>query len=420
MILINLIIHRGSRQIGGSCIEISTERSRIILDIGQELPSIDDENTEKKLKFPNVKGLYRGDKKTIDGILVSHGHGDHVGLIQSVHPQIPVYIGEKAYNILDITAKFTGGKPIENPLSYLISGQEIRIGDFLITPYLVDHSGFDAYAFIIEADGKYIAYTGDFRDHGRKKKATDFFIEKIPKGIHALLIEGTMMSRINETVKSEEDIEREAYEFMKSNTAPVFVMQSSTNIDRLVSMYRAAKRSKRIFVMDIFTANIVSQLNDNIPKPGRFKDIRVFYPYYLTKRMFKQSDGAKLMKQFSQYKILREELAKRNDYCMLIRDTMLSDLQHIENLKEAGFIYSIWNGYKKLKKTKEILDYAQAEGMQIVDFHTSGHACIKTLEKTIECSQPQKIIPIHTENPDLFVQTFKNVYIATDGGIMTI
>ena len=38
---------------------------------------------------------------------------------------------------------------------------------------------------------------------------------------------------------------------MQSNDTPVFILQSSTNIDRLVSMYRATKRSKRIFVMDI-------------------------------------------------------------------------------------------------------------------------------------------------------------------------
>lgn len=420
MILINLIIHRGSHQIGGSCIEIFTEKSRIILDIGQELPSMDDENTEKKSKLPNVKGLYIGDDKTIDGILVSHGHGDHMGLLQYTNPQIPVYIGEKAYKILDVTAQFTGNNPIANSLYYLISGKEIRIGDFLITPYLVDHSGFDAYAFIIQAEGKYIVYTGDFRDHGRKKKATNFFIENIPKGVDALLIEGTMMSRIDEIIKSEEDIEREACELMQSNDTPVFILQSSTNIDRLVSMYRATKRSKRIFVMDIFTAHIVSQLNDNIPKPGTFKDIRVFYPYYLTKRMFKESDGAMLMKQFSQYKISREELAKRNDYCMLIRDTMISDLQHIENLKGAGFVYSIWKGYKKLEKTKEILNYAQAEGMKIVDLHTSGHAFIKTLQRTIKSSEPKKIIPIHTENPDLFAHRFENVDIATDGEVITL
>ena len=126
------------------------------------------------------------------------------------------------------------------------------------------------------------------------------------------------------------------------------------------------------------------------------------------------------MKQFSQYKISREELAKRNDYCMLIRDTMISDLQHIENLKGAGFVYSIWKGYKKLEKTKEILNYAQAEGMKIVDLHTSGHAFIKTLQRTIKSSEPKKIIPIHTENPDLFAHRFENVDIATDGEVITL
>lgn len=381
---------------------------------------MDDKNAKQRLNFPNVKGLYIEDDKTIDGILVSHGHGDHMGLLQYTNPQIPVYIGEKAYKILNVTAQFTGGNPIKNPLSYLISGKEIPIGDFLITPYLVDHSGFDAYAFVIQAEGKCIVYTGDFRDHGRKKKATDFFIENIPKHLDALLIEGTMMSRINETIKSEEDIEKEACELVQSNATPVFVLQSSTNIDRLVSMYRAARRNKRIFVIDIFTAHIVSQLNDTIPKPGKFKDIRVYYPHYLTHRMFKELDGARLMKQFSQYKISREELAKRNDYCMLIRDTMLFDLQHIENLEAAGFIYSIWSGYKKLEKVKEILDFAQTKGMKVVNLHTSGHACIKTLQRTIECSQPQKIIPIHTENPDLFAQKFNSVYMAMDGEIIFI
>ncbi|MDK2801679.1 MAG: ribonuclease [Clostridiales bacterium] len=38
----NIIIHRGTHQIGGSCIELSTQNTRIIFDVGQELLSIDD------------------------------------------------------------------------------------------------------------------------------------------------------------------------------------------------------------------------------------------------------------------------------------------------------------------------------------------------------------------------------------------
>lgn len=150
---------------------------------------------------------------------------------------------------------------------------------------MVDHSGFDAYAFVIKADNKCIVYTGDLRDHGRKKNATEYFINKIPKGADALLIEGTMMSRIGEIVETEEHIEQIAYDFMKTKTGPVFVLQSSANIDRLVGMYKASIYSRRILVMDIFTAHIVSQLDSSIPKPGLFRNVRVFYPYHLTKKL---------------------------------------------------------------------------------------------------------------------------------------
>lgn len=319
-----------------------------------------------------------------------------------------------------MTSGFTGGEQICNPTHHFQSSKEIIIGDFSITPYLVDHSGYDAYAFIIKANNKCIIYTGDFRDHGRKKKATDYFRYNIPKEVDALLIEGTMMNRINETIATEEQIEIKAYDFMKSKQAPVFVLQSSTNIDRLVGMYRAAKRSRCIFVMDIFTAHIVSQLSDTIPKPGKFKDVRVFYPYYLTKRMYKEIGGERLMKQFSQYRISREDLGKRNDYCMLIRDSMLSDLQHIQNLNDAGFIYSIWSGYKKQKRTSEILDYVEQKNMDIIDLHTSGHACKKSLQKMILSIEAKKVIPIHTEHPNLFAEKFQRVYIAKDKEVIPI
>jgi Predicted hydrolase of the metallo-beta-lactamase superfamily len=399
---------------------VSSGRTRIILDIGQELPSLDEEKPNRVSELPKVKGLYGGEVKPIDAILVSHGHGDHVGLIEYVNPKIPVFIGEKAFKILNVTAQFTGVKAIANPVNHLISGQEIIIGDFSVTPYLVDHSGFDSYAFVIKADNKYIVYTGDLRNHGRKGKATDYFRNSISKSVDTLLIEGTMMSRSTEEIKTEEQIEQKAYEFLNAKDSPVFVLQSATNIDRLVGMYRAAKRSGRFFVIDIFTAHIVSQLGETIPQPGKFKDIKVFYPYYLTQKMFKEPVGGELMKQFSRYRISSEELGNRKDYSMLIRDTMLSDIQHIENLTGAGMIYSMWSGYKKTQRVKRLLNYIKSKGIDVIDLHTSGHASIDDLQKLAESCSPKKLIPIHTERPELFSGIFNNVYIAMDSEVILI
>lgn len=414
MFVIKLIIHRGANQIGGSCIELSTEKSRIILEIGEELPQINDEIMDKEPVLPKVKGLY-SNNTDIDAIFVSHGHSDHAGLIGYTNPFIPLYIGEKTHRILNITAIFTGNKPIQNPIHYLVSGEKIAIGDFLVIPYLVDHSGFDSYAFVIYVKGKVLVYTGDFRDHGRKSAASKFFIDNIPTHSDLLIIEGTMMGRENETVKSEGHIEDEVYNVMKSKNAPVLVLQSATNIDRLVSMYRGARRSGRIMAIDIFTAHIVAQLQNTIPKPGTFEDVRVFYPYFLTKRMFETPGGGQLMKEFSKYKISKKDLSSRNDYCLLIRDTMLLDIKRIEGLEEASFIYSMWDGYKKTIRTSRMLEFINRKSMDIYDIHTSGHASIGTIRNLIEKVKPLKTIPIHTENPDLFAQYFKNIYLAQDG-----
>ncbi len=69
--------------------------------------------------------------------------------------------------------------------------------------------------------------------------------------------------------------------------------------------------------MDIFTAHVVSQLGGKIPAPFKFRDIRVFYPYHLTQRMFSEPNGEELMKQFSWSWISRKELGQRKDYCMM-------------------------------------------------------------------------------------------------------
>ena len=67
---INII--RGQNQIGGNIVEISTDKTKILLDVGLEL------DDEKNKSLPKVDGLF--DYKGYDAIFVSHYHGDHLGL----------------------------------------------------------------------------------------------------------------------------------------------------------------------------------------------------------------------------------------------------------------------------------------------------------------------------------------------------
>jgi mRNA degradation ribonuclease J1/J2 len=90
---LNVTIHRGGRQIGGNCVEVSTTSTRLILDVGLPLEDpaeLIDRPPEKTLRsdrharpvaLPNVPGLF-SDGPHVDGVVLSHAHGDHTGLLQ--------------------------------------------------------------------------------------------------------------------------------------------------------------------------------------------------------------------------------------------------------------------------------------------------------------------------------------------------
>jgi len=82
-------VHRGTQQIGGTCIELESRGKRIVLDLGLPL----DANSATDVGMPDVVGLTTGQDDTLLGIIISHPHQDHWGILPLVDPKIPVYIG---------------------------------------------------------------------------------------------------------------------------------------------------------------------------------------------------------------------------------------------------------------------------------------------------------------------------------------
>ena len=86
-------IHRGTKEIGGSCVEVWTENTRILLDFGMPLVEKDGTafdfgkyksfNADELIQqgvLPAIKGLYKADDRLMDGVIISHPHQDHYGL----------------------------------------------------------------------------------------------------------------------------------------------------------------------------------------------------------------------------------------------------------------------------------------------------------------------------------------------------
>ena len=96
---------RSAEQIGGNIISISTDKARIILDAGTELPPINGTASDDI----SVEGLTEG-KPGYDAVFISHHHADHCGLVKRILPEIPVYCGKETERILNVIADFTGQK----------------------------------------------------------------------------------------------------------------------------------------------------------------------------------------------------------------------------------------------------------------------------------------------------------------------
>ena len=163
LVTMNITVHRGTHQIGGSAIEISTTSTRIVFDFGNEL-SLEEQYIPTHLDIDGVTG----GKFNCDGIVISHYHMDHLGQLTAALPEIPLYMGGLSKEIALIGAEY------QNKDLYLRllgantfrGGEAFTIGNIHIRPLVIDHSAVDSYMFVIESEGKRVLYTGDFRMHG--------------------------------------------------------------------------------------------------------------------------------------------------------------------------------------------------------------------------------------------------------------
>ncbi len=422
-----LIVHRGTQEIGGSCVELKTDKTKVLIDFGMPLVKPDKEPFDAKtlanksieelkdLKMlPDIKGLYKNEDKEIDAILISHSHPDHYGLLNYVHPEIPVYMSQGAKELIEISSIFTPNKLDKVNSKIIDSIKSFNIDDIKITPYTVDHSAFDALAFLLEADGKRLFYSGDFRGHGRKSKLFSKIISKPPKNIDCLLMEGSTLGREEQLYKDEIAVQSRIEEILKAADNITFLFTSSQNIDRLVSAYKACLKTDRLFVIDIYTAYVLDRLSSvskHIPQFD-WRNVRVkFYKNQADILAGKVSE--KLLYHYNSKKIEMDEINKqRNKILMLARFNSIFPriIKSINNPAGAKVMFSMWEGYL----TDEFKEYCAKTGLVIEQVHSSGHAKPEDLKSFARALNPKVLIPIHTFYADKYKELFDRVKILKD------
>ncbi len=401
-------IVRGAVEIGGSCIELECGGYRLILDLGLPLSSQND-------SLPDISGLREADP-TLLGIVLSHPHMDHCGLIDRVRPDIPIYMGEAAARILNEAAFFIGKRSALVPAQPLTHEKPIQIGPFRVTPFLNDHSAFDAYSLLVEAEGRRLFYTGDLRAHGRKPGCFRRLLRSPPADVDVLLMEGTRLGRQERSRETtEEDVEHAAVEVFRRARGSVLAFYSPQNVDRLVSLYRACIRSGRILVLDLYAHSIaVATGRASIPRAS-FDQVRIYLPhrqkaFVKRERAFHRTDAVR------EARIYPEEMASRgSELVFTFRQSMAAELESMGCLADAEAIWSMWPGYLDEASGRETSEWLESRGIPMSIIHSSGHASLLDLQRLVEAMLPARVVPIHTEAPEEFVRCFPNVEQWADG-----
>jgi ribonuclease J len=410
-------IHRGAHQIGGTCIELEYQGKRLVLDVGVPLDA-DDAAT---VKMPDVPGL-NGEDSSLLGIVISHPHQDHYGLASRVPASTTFLMGAATERILAAAADFTPSGGTFESVVHLEDRKRLEIGPFRITPYLMDHSAYDAYAVLVEAGGQRLFYTGDLRGHGRKATLFERLLADPPADVHALLMEGTTITRTGtgEGFATESDLEGEMVDLFRGTPGMPLVWCSGQNIDRLVTVFRAAKRSGRQLILDMYTAHILAATGNSRLPQADWKEISVYLPFAQKMRII-EDESFELAGRYKPDRIYPEQLAgAAAKSVMLFRPSMRIDLEKAKCLDGASLIYSMWTGYLKDKKLKPFLAWLEDRSIPLHKCHTSGHASVKDLQRLRQAFGDAVVVPIHTQQPDLYEQTFSNVQVHEDGEVWEI
>ena len=274
--------------------------------------------------------------------------------------------------------------------AYLESGKRLELGRFSILPHLVDHSGFDAYALEIEADGRRLFYSGDLRAHGRKGKLFERMIANPPRSIDLMLMEGSSLGRLADDAKfeTEGELERAFVERFKATAGMALIACSAQNIDRVVTIYRAAKRTGRTLIVDAYAAEVLKATgSSSIPKPVRgWPNIAVYIPQ--SQRISLKRKGiAPIVDSSRDFRVWPQQLAELAPRSvMLFRAWMLKDLELAGALAGARVFWSQWDGYLNEGSGAQLKIDCDTRGIPFEVLHRRGTRVLLTSSGSLQPS----------------------------------
>lgn len=446
-----LTCYDGVGRIGGNKFLLEDRDARIFLDMGQAFDLLGKYFVDPWLiprqrfglrdyfalnLMPRLPGLYDeekllnsgmdGEPPAFDGVFISHCHFDHIYHIQFLHREIPVHLGETA-RIITQTWDDTSPRMNLGPHDYRTfrTGSVIDVHGLEVEPIHVDHSVPGAYGFLIHTSEGTLAYTGDLRRHGPHGEMTDQFLEAVAEARPiALLTEGTRMAPEERRKEySEEEVYEGAADIIReAGDRLVVTTFYPRDIDRMRTFYMAAAETGREFIASSRTAFLLKALeaDTGLQFPRVFRDFQA-------KAYFREMDKASRWERE-----LKEELGDRavdaryihehqGEVVLQLDFTHITELVDIDPTSGSHFIHSKSEPFQEDDIQDAVLRaWLERFGLHYHQLHASGHVSRSELESMVKQLKPGKVIPIHTEHPELFVGLAEKVELPEVGRPMSL
>jgi ribonuclease J len=300
--------------------------------------------------------------------------------------------------------------------------QYLNISCDRVLDFDANHSVPGAYGFIIHTSAGPIGYTADIRLHGTIPQMTRDFIERAKnEKLIALIMEGT---RIADEVReeSEELVSKESMKIVSTTNRLVLADFNFKDVDRLRTFLKIAKDNDRKLVVKMNDAYFLKHLSKdpklNVPDIDD-EDIIIYLPKKGSGK-YKDSDYKGKDKEFvGRHNTWNAQEIARNESKVLCAMGFYSFTALIDMKPEpdARYIHSASDPYNEEQEISQERINAWMDHFEMYKFqcHCSGHARSKDLLQIVDEINARTLYPIHTDHPEIYKRTVKNVIEVIEG-----
>ncbi len=417
---VSIIPLGGLGEFGLNMMVYETDDDIVVIDTGFMLPNSDMPGVD--LIFPDIHYLVER-KNKVRGILLTHGHEDHIGALAYVLQQIdaPVFGTQLTLSIASGRLKEYGvlTKADLNPIT---PGDQVSLGVFTAEFIHVTHSIPDSVAIALKTPVGVIVHTGDFKFDGTPidGKLTD--IQTLARlgseGVHLLLSDSTNANWQGQT-PSERSIYDDIDSIFQKTEQRLFLCTFSSSIHRLQQFIDLALKHRRLvavtgrsLINNVRTATELGHLKMNPDYLIDSRDTALFKPHevvILSTGSQGEPRSAMALMALDNHPFLNVEP----------NDTVVISARIIPgNEKSVGNVVN-----HLLRRGAKIYHERNA------NVHVSGHGSSEDLKLMINLLQPTFFVPIHGEYQNLVRHAElaesvgiprKNIKVAEDGELISL